>query len=107
MSASQTASSSADDPLELLRRRLEAGVRATPLCIAIIGWLCNDPTDPFVAAMELQHNQVALRLSNEPALEPLCSLLDFLDQVRVICRAFQFDAAQTGYVVTRARQLLE
>ena len=97
----------ADNPLEILRRRLEAGVKATPLCIAVIGWLCNDPTDPFIAAIKLQGNQVTLRLSNEPAAEPVCSLLDFLDQIRVVCEFMQLGAAQTSYVVTRARDLLE
>lgn len=97
----------ADNPLEILRLRLEAGVKATPLCVAIMGWLCNVPTDPFVAAIRLHGGEVALRLSDEPALEPLCPLADFLDQVQVICHSIQFDTAQTNFILTRARHLLE
>ena len=96
----------AHNPLEILRLRLEAGVNVTPLCFAIMGWLANIPTEPFVSSIVLNKDQVALRLSDEPALEPLCSLDDFLDQVGVICYSLRFDSAQTSYLVTRARELL-
>ncbi len=96
-----------ENPLKILRVRLASGVKATPLCIAVIGWLCNDPTDPFIAAIQLQGAQVFLRLSDESALEPACSLIDFLHQVKVICQFFEFDSAQTRYVVERVRQMLE
>ncbi len=97
----------AQNPLEILRRRLEDGIRATPLCVAIMGWLANVPTAPFVASITLYGEQVALRLSDESALEPLSSVGDFLDQIAVICQSLHFDAAQTSYLLTRARDLLD
>ena len=96
-----------ENPLEILRHRLGAGVKATPLCLAIMGWLANSPTNPFVAAIMLRGEEVALRLSDEPTLEPLSSLGEFLDQVAVICQSLRFDAAQTSYLLTRARDLLD
>lgn len=96
-----------DDPLELLQLRLEAGVRVTPLCRAVMGWLANVPTDPFVAAVALQGERVALRLSDEPALEPFGSVNKILDQVGVMCQALHFDPAQTSVLLTRARDLLD
>ena len=96
-----------DNPLEILRLRLATGVKATPLCLAIMGWLTNVPTVPFVAAIVLQDEQVTLRLSDEAAMEPLGSVGEFLDQVAVICHALRFDGAQTSYLLTRARDLLD
>lgn len=97
----------AHNPLEILRVRLEDGVNVTPLCRAIMGWLANAPTDPFLVSIVLHKDQVALRLSDESTLEPLCSLSDFLDQVAVICHFLQFDGAQASYLLTRARDLLD
>ena len=96
-----------DDPLEILRLRLETGVKVTPLCRAVIGWLANVPTDPFVAAVALRGERVALRLSDEPGLEPFGSLDDFLTQIAVVGRSLGLDAAQTSFLLTRARDLLE
>ncbi len=95
------------NPLEILRLRLEAGVSVTPLCRAVMGWLANVPTDPFVASIVLHKDQVALRLSDEPSLEPLCSVGDFLDQIGVISQSLHLDSAQTSYLLTRARDLLD
>ena len=97
----------ADNPLEILRHRLEAGVKATPLCLAIMGWLANVTMVPFVAAIMLRGEQVALRLSDEAALGPLGSVGDFLNQIAVICRSLSLDGAQTSYLLTRARDLLD
>lgn len=96
-----------ENPLELLRRRLEVGVQATPLCRAVMGWLANVPTDPFVAAIVVRDERVALRLSGEPALEPFGSLDDFLTQIAVIGGSLHLNAAQTSFLLTRARDLLE
>jgi len=95
------------NPLEILGLRLEVGVRVMSPCRAVMGWLANVPTDPFVAAIVVHKEQVALRLSDEPALEPLCSVGDFLDQIGVISQSLHLDSAQTSYLLTRARDLLD
>jgi hypothetical protein len=97
----------AQHPLEILKSRLEAGVKATPLCLAIIGWLADVPTEPFVADIRRSsEGDVLLRLSNEEAAEPLCTFFGFLKQVRVICQSLGLNEAQTARVATEVRQRL-
>ncbi len=95
-----------DAPFAVLRSRLQEGVRASDLCVAIIGWLCGHPTDPCVAEARLGGGQVWLRLSGERRLEPAMSFLEFLDQVRIICTSVGLTEAQSALVVARARHLL-
>ena len=95
-----------DDPLAVLRARLQAGVRASDLCVAVMGWLCDCPSDPSVAQTGLQGGQVWVRLSDEDRLEPIMSFLEFLDQVRTICTSLGLTDAQAAQVVARARHLL-
>ena len=97
----------AENPLEILKSRLEAGVKATPLCLAIIGWLADVPTEPFVAEIRRSpEGDIVLRLSDEKVSEPLCSFFDFLKQVRVICQSLGLNEAQTARVATEVRQRL-
>jgi hypothetical protein len=93
--------------LQVLKSRLTAGVKATPLCLAVIGWLCDTPTEPAVA--EIRRNAeglIWLRLSDETRLEPLCSFLDFLSQVRIISSSLHMTEEQTQHLVAWARQRL-
>jgi len=97
----------AEDPRALLRSHLENGVKASPLCVAVIGWLCGVPTDPFIADIHRSADgQVLLRLSGERSTEPLCSFLEFLDQIRIIGESLQMPQAQTMHLVALARQWL-
>jgi hypothetical protein len=96
-----------DETLGFLKGCLQKGVKATPLCLAVIGWLCDTPTEPQIA--EIQRNAeglVWLRLSDETRMEPLCSFLDFLSQVRVICQSLQMTEAQTQHMIAWTRQRL-
>ena len=96
-----------DDTLLVLKNRLAKGVKATPLCLAIIGWLCDTPTEPAVT--EIRRNAeglVWLRLSDELRMEPLCSFLEFLSQIRVICSSLDMTEEQTQYLVAWTRQRL-
>ncbi len=96
-----------DETLAVLKDRLAAGVKATPLCIAVIGWLCETPTDPAIA--EIRRNAeglVWLRLSDESRMEPLCSFLEFLSQVRIISASLQMTEEQTQHLVAWTRQRL-
>ena len=96
-----------DETLTVLRNRLAAGVKATPLCLAVIGWLCETPTEPAIA--EIRRNAeglVWLRLSDESRMEPLCSFLDFLSQVRIISSSLQMTEEQTQHLIAWTRQRL-
>ena len=97
----------AEDPRLLLKSHLQRGVKASPLCLAVIGWLCEVQTDPFIADIQRSPNgQILIRLSGERSLEPFCSFLEFLDQIRVICESLRMPPAQTMQIVALARQWL-
>ena len=96
-----------DQTLGVLKDRLGQGLKATPLCLAVIGWLCATPTEPAIA--EIQRNAeglVWLRLSDESRMEPLCSFLDFLSQVRIISASLHMTEEQTQHLVAWTRQRL-
>ena len=96
-----------NNPLEILKARLEAGINATPLCVAITGWIANMPTDPFVADIRRSaEGDILLRLSDEEISEPLCTFFQFLKQVRIICQSFGLSEAQTARVAAVVRQRL-
>ena len=72
------------ETLSVLKSRLAAGVKVTPVCLAVIGWLCETPTDPAIAEIRrTDEGRIWLRLTDESRMEPLCSFLDFLSQVRI------------------------
>ena len=96
-----------EDPRLHLRSRLRAGVKASPLCVAVLGWLCGLQTDPFIADIQRSSKgDVLVRLSGESTLAPVCSFLEFLDQVRIICESLDLPPDQTMQVVAWARQWL-
>lgn len=97
----------AKNPLEILKTRLEAGVNATPLCVAITGWIADTPTTPSVADIRRSAaGDILLRLSDEDTAEPLCSFFEFLKGVRVICQSFGLSESQTARVATEVRRRL-
>lgn len=99
--------SRAEDPRIYLKARLQSGVNASPLCIAVIGWLCEVQTDPFIADIQRSADGLILiRLSGERSLEPFCSFLEFLDQIRIICETLRMPQAQTMQIVAQARHWL-
>ena len=95
------------ETLSVLKSRLAAGVKVTPVCLAVIGWLCEAPTDPAVAEIKRTgEGRVWLRLSDETRMEPLCSFLDFLSQVRIIGHSLKLSEAQTQHLIAWTRQRL-
>ncbi len=97
----------AENLLEILKSRLERGINATPLCIAITGWIADVPTNPSVADIRRSaEGDVLIRLSDEETVEPLCSFFEFLKEVRIICHSFGLSEAQTARVATEVRQRL-
>ena len=95
------------DTLGVLRSRLDAGVKVTPVCLAVIGWLCETSTEPAIAEIQrTDEGRVWLRLSDESRMEPLCSFLDFLSQVRIIGHSLKLTELQTQHLVAWTRQRL-
>lgn len=97
----------AGDTRAFLQSSLERGVKASPLCVAVIGWLAGVRTDPFIADIRRSPDgQVLLRLSGERSAEPVCSFLEFLDQIRIIGESLGLPQPQTMQLVAWARQWL-
>lgn len=95
------------ETLSVLKDRLAAGIKVTPVCLAVIGWLCETSTDPAIAEIKrTDEGRVWVRLSDETRLEPLCSFLDFLSQVRIIGHSLKLTEAQTQHLIAWTRQRL-
>ena len=95
------------ETLDFLKSRLAAGIKVTPVCLAVIGWLCETPTDPAIAEIRrTDEGRVWLRLSDETRMEPLCSFLDFLSQVRIIGHSLKLSEPQTQHLIAWTRQRL-
>ena len=96
-----------ENPIDILKARLEAGINATPLCVAITGWIADVPTSPSVTEIRRSaEGDILLRLSDEDSAEPLCTFFEFLKQVRIICQSFGLSEAQTARVATEVRRRL-
>jgi hypothetical protein len=105
--ADMPADTQAEGALTLIRERLRGGVRASPLCLAVMGWLSATPTEPYIADIRrTDEGRVWLRLSDEPELAPLCGFTQFLGQIEVICAALPLDEEQTQQVVAAVRARL-
>ena len=93
--------------LNILKSRLADGVKVTPVCLAVIGWLCETPTDPSIAEIQRSgEGRVWLRLSDEARMEPLCSFLDFLSQIRIIGDSLGLSEPQIQTLVAWTRSRL-
>lgn len=95
------------ETLNVLKSRLADGVKVTPVCLAVIGWLCETPTDPAVAEIRrTDEGRVWLRLSDESRMEPLCAFLDFLSQIRIIGGSLGLTEPQTQALIAWTRSRL-
>ncbi len=91
----------------LLRAALAHGARATPLCRAVMGWLCGEATEPSIVRAHVgADGRVWLRLSDEAYPEPFGTFLEFLEQVRVLCVALGMTELQTRQAVGLAQTRL-
>ena len=96
-----------EEAISLLKTRLEEGVKASPLCIAVIGWLTEVRTEPYIADIRRSgEGRVWLRMSDEDVLSPLCSFYEFLGQVRIICQVVKMTEEQSAQIVSLARHRL-
>jgi hypothetical protein len=94
------------DPRDILRARLQEGVRVSSLSVAVLGWVCDVPTQPSVGEVSLRSGQVTMRMADEGVFFPFGSLTEFLDQTRIVCGSLGLTDAQTEWVVARARRRL-
>ncbi|MEO7719224.1 MAG: hypothetical protein ABIY70_23745 [Capsulimonas sp.] len=96
-----------EEALTLLKTRLAEGVKASPLCLAVIGWLTEVPTIPYIVDIRRSdEGRVWLHLSDEDGLSPLCSFYEFLGQVRIICQVVKMSEEQSAQIVSLARHRL-
>ena len=96
------------DPAAPLKAHLQRGLKATPLCLAVIGWLCDiRAASPYLAEVRrTPEGQVALRFSDETRAEPFGPLLEFLGQITIICQSLRLSDTETRALVALARQRL-
>ena len=91
----------------ILQAALARGARMTPLCRAVVGWLCELPTEPSIAEIRVGGDgRVRLRLSDEAYPEPISTFLEFLEQVHVLCVALGMTEEQTRHAVGWAQSRL-
>ena len=96
-----------EEAMSLLRTRLSEGLKVSPLCLAVIGWLTEVPTEPYILDIRRSaEGRVWLRLSDEDDLAPLCSFYEFLGQVRIICQAVKMSEEQSSQIVSLTRYRL-
>lgn len=99
--------SASEEVRALLRGALARDVKMTPLCRAVVGWLCESPSEPSVAEIRVGGDgRVRLRLSDEAYPEPTGTFLEFLEQVRLLCEALGMTEAQTRQAVGLAQSRL-
>jgi hypothetical protein len=91
------------DPRDILRARLQEGVRVSSLSVAVLGWVCDVPTQPSVGEVSLRSGQVTMRMADEGVFFPFGSLTEFLDQTRIVCGSLGLTDAQTEWVVASSQ----
>ena len=95
------------ETLNVLKNRLADGIKVTPVCLAVIGWLCETLTDPAIAEIRrTDEGRVWLRLSDEARMEPLCAFLDFLSQIRIIGSSLGLTEPQIQALIAWTRSRL-
>lgn len=96
--------------IEVLRTHLMEGtLNATPLCVAVIGWLCDyQSTDPYLVAIHrTSDGQLMGQIGGDGgANEFLGTETVFLEQIEVVCQALKFSKAQTRRVRDEANRRL-
>lgn len=81
----------------MLRTHLMEGtLSATPLCVAVVGWLCDyAATDPHIVAIHrTSDGQLLGQIAGDGgANEYLGSETAFLGQIEIVCQALKFSGA--------------
>ena len=100
----------AEDPIEKLKTSLfTQAISATPIALAVLGWITGRAvTEPSIAELHATSDGfVLVRHSDETTAQPLCSLPDFLGQVRQLCEELDLTAGQAEKIVTLVQKRLE
>lgn len=78
----------AEDPIENLKTSVfSQAINATPIALAVLGWITDmTVTEPRIEELHATTDGfVLVRHSDEITAQLLCSLPDFLGQVRQLC----------------------
>ena len=92
----------AEDPIEKLKTSIfSQAINANPIALAVLGWITDmTVTEPRIEELHATTDGfVLVRHSDETTAQPLCSLTDFLDQVRQLCEELGLTAEQAGKIV--------
>jgi len=96
----------AEDPIEKLKTSVfSQAINATPIALAVLGWITDmTVTEPRIEELHATSNGfVLVRHSDEATARMLCSLPDFLAQVRQLCEELGLTAEQAEKVETLVR----
>ena len=77
-----------EDPIEKLKTSVfSQAINATPIALAVLGWITGmTVTEPEITELHATADSfVLVRHSDESTAQLLCSLPDFLGQVRQLC----------------------
>jgi len=92
----------AEDPIEKLKTSIfSQAINATPIALAVLGWITDmTVTEPRIEELHATSDGfVLVRHSDEPTAQMLCSLPDFLGQVRQLCEELGLTTEQAEKVV--------
>ena len=96
----------AEDPIEKLKTSIfSQAINATPIALAVLGWITDMPvTEPRIEEIHATSDGfVLVRHSDEATAQLLCSLPDFLGQVRQLCEELGLTVEQAEKVETLVR----
>lgn len=92
----------AEDPIEKLKTSVfSQAINATPIALAVLGWITDMiVTEPRIAELHATTDGfVLVRHSDETTAQLLCSLPDFLGQVRQLCEELGLTLEQAEKIV--------
>ena len=95
-----------EDPIEKLKTSIfSQAINATPIALAVLGWITDmTVTEPRIEELHATTDGfVLVRHSDETTARLLCSVIDFLGQVRQLCVEIGLTKEQAEKVVRLVR----
>ena len=92
----------AEDPMEKLKSAVfSQAINASPIALAVLGWITDmTVTEPRIEELHATADGfVLVRHSDETMAQMLCSLSDFLGQVRQLCMELGLTAEQVESIL--------
>ena len=96
----------AEDPIEKLKTSVfSQAINAAPIALAVLGWITDmTVTEPRIEELHATTDGfVLVRHSGETSAKLLCTLPDFLGQVRQLCIEIGLTEEQAEKVVARVQ----